>query len=149
MWLIRCAGTKGEIIVKIGGDAYTPTGTGYTGNYPIYSGTNFAIWQKDNQGVVPKKITVELSATKDVGSRNAVYFTGAFDEAENWTKAVKGTWTEGNVWKVSVTATEGIGFEWKALKGSDAEDVVTIKGNSWEWQPDPNNSYPTKSSTTF
>ena len=81
----------------------------------------------------------------------AVYFTGAFDEAENWTKAVKGTWTEGNVWKVSVTATEGIGFEWKALKGSDVEDeyVVTIKGNSWEWQPDPNNSYPTKSSTTF
>ena len=147
----KITGTKGEIIVKIGGDAYTPTGTGYTGNYPIYSGTNFAIWQKDNQGVVPKKITVELSATKDVGVGYAVYFTGAFDEAENWTKAVKGTWTEGNVWKVSVTATEGIGFEWKALKGSDVEDeyVVTIKGNSWEWQPDPNNSYPTKSSTTF
>ena len=148
-YVAKIAGTKGEIIVKIGGDMWSPTGTGYDGNYPIYSGTNFAIWQKDNQGVVPKKITVELSATKDVGSRNAVYFTGAFDEAENWTKAVKGTWTEGNVWKVSVTATEGIGFEWKALKGSDAEDVVTIKGNSWEWQPDPNNSYPTKSSTTF
>ncbi len=148
-YVAKIAGTNGEIIVKIGGDSYTPIGDGYTGNYPIYSGTNFAIWQKDNQGVVPKKITVELSATKDVGMGNAVYFTGAFDEAENWTKAVKGTWTEGNVWKVSVTATEGIGFEWKALKGSNAEDVVTIEGNSWEWQPDPNNSYPTKSSTTF
>ena len=85
-YVAKIAGTSGEIIVKIGGDAYTPTGTGYTGNYPIYSGTNFAIWQKGNAGVEPVKIKVVLSATKDVGSGNAVYFTGAFDEAENWKK---------------------------------------------------------------
>lgn len=149
-YVAKIIGTKGEIIVKIGGDAYTPTGTGYTGNYPIYSGTNFAIWQKGNAGVEPVKIKIELSATKDVGSGNAVYFTGAFDEAANWTKAVKGTWSAGNVWKVTVTATEGQSFDWKALKGSwSNETIVPITGDGWEWQPDPNNSYPSKTSTTF
>ena len=149
-YVAKIAGTHGEIIVKIGGDAYTPTGTGYTGNYPIYSGTNFAIWQKDNAGVEPVKIKVVLSATKDVGSGNAVYFTGAFDEAENWKKAVRGEWSDGNVWKATVTITEGQSFDWKALKGSwSNETIVPITGDGWEWQPDPNNSYPSKTSTTF
>ena len=147
----KIAGTKGEIVVKIGGDmSWAPTGTGYDGNYPIYSGTNFAIWEKDNQGVVPKKITVELSATKEVGSGNAVYFTGAFDEAENWKKAVRGKWSDGNVWKATVTITEGQSFDWKALKGSwSDETIVPITGDGWEWQLGDNNSYPTTSSTTF
>ncbi len=149
-YVAKIAGTNGEIIVKIGGDAYTPTGTGYTENYPIYSGTNFAIWQKGNAGVEPVKIKIELSATKDVGSGNAVYFTGAFDEAENWKKAVRGEWSDGNVWKATVTITEGQSFDWKALKGSwSNETIVPITGDGWEWQPDPNNSYPSKTSTTF
>lgn len=149
-YVAKIAGTNGEIIIKIGGDAYTPTGTGYTGNYPIYSGTNFAIWQKGNAGVEPVKIKVVLSATKDVGSGNAVYFTGAFDEAENWKKAVRGDWSDGNVWKATVTITEGQSFDWKALKGSwSNETIVPITGNGWEWQPDPNNTYPSKTSTTF
>lgn len=149
-YVAKIAGTSGEIIVKIGGDAYTPTGTGYTGNYPIYSGTNFAIWQKGNAGVEPVKIKVVLSATKDVGSGNAVYFTGAFDEAENWKKAVRGEWSNGNVWKATVTITEGQSFDWKALKGAWSDKtVVTLTGDGWEWQPDPNNTYPSKTSTTF
>ena len=149
-YVAKIAGTNGEIIIKIGGDAYTPTGTGYIGNYPIYSGTNFAIWQKGNAGVEPVKIKVVLSATKDVGSGNAVYFTGAFDEAENWKKAVRGEWSDGNVWKATVTITEGQSFDWKALKGSwSNETIVPITGGGWEWQPDPNNTYPSKTSTTF
>ena len=149
-YVAKIAGTSGEIIVKIGGDAYTPTGTGYTGNYPIYSGTNFAIWQKGNAGVEPVKIKVVLSATKNVGSGNAVYFTGAFDEAENWKKAVRGEWSDGNVWKATVTITEGQSFDWKALKGAWSDKtVVTLTGDGWEWQPDPNNTYPSKTSTTF
>ena len=52
-YVAKIAGTKGEIVVKIGGDSYTPTGDGYTGNYPIYNGTNFAIWQKGEKGVEP------------------------------------------------------------------------------------------------
>ncbi|MBQ5646260.1 MAG: chitobiase/beta-hexosaminidase C-terminal domain-containing protein, partial [Treponema sp.] len=149
-YVAKIAGTSGEIIIKIGGDAYTPTGTGYTGNYPIYSGTNFAIWQKGNAGVEPVKIKVVLSATKDVGSGNAVYFTGAFDEAENWKKAVRGEWSDGNVWKATVTITEGQSFDWKALKGAWSDKtVVTLTGDGWEWQPNPNNTYPSKTSTTF
>ena len=99
-YVAKIAGTSGEIIIKIGGDAYTPTGTGYTGNYPIYSGTNFAIWQKGNAGVEPVKIKVVLSATKDVGSGNAVYFTGAFDEAEK---------TNGKPVVIVQTSTKGKG----------------------------------------
>lgn len=149
-YVAKIVGTKGEIIVKIGGDAYTPTGTGYTENYPIYSGTNFAIWQKGNAGVEPVKIKIELSATKDVGSGNAVYFTGAFDEAENWTKAVRGEWSDGNVWKATITTTEGQSFDWKALKGSwSNETIVPITGDGWEWQSGSNNTYPTTTSTTF
>ena len=53
-YVAKIAGTNGEIIVKIGGDKYSPTGTGYAGNYPIYSGTNFAIWQKGQTGAAPK-----------------------------------------------------------------------------------------------
>ncbi len=149
-YVAKIAGTNGEIIIKIGGDAYSPTGTGYAGNYPIYSGTNFAIWQKGNAGVAPVKVKVVLSATKDVGSGNAVYFTGAFDEAENWKKAVRGEWSDGNVWKATVTITEGQSFDWKVLKGAWSNDtVVPLEGNTWEWQPDPNNTYPAKTSTTF
>ena len=64
-YVAKIAGTNGEIIVKIGGDAYTPTGTGYTGNYPIYSGTNFAIWQKGNAGVEPVKATYTITIPDD------------------------------------------------------------------------------------
>ena len=45
-YVAKITGTAGEIIVKIGCDFWRPTGDGYAGNYPIYSGTNFAIWQK-------------------------------------------------------------------------------------------------------
>ena len=64
-YVAKIVGTKGEIIVKIGGDAYTPTGTGYTENYPIYSGTNFAIWQKGNAGVEPVKATYTITIPDD------------------------------------------------------------------------------------
>ena len=64
-YVAKIVGNSGEIIVKIGGDAYTPTGTGYTGNYPIYSGTNFAIWQKGNAGVEPVKATYTITIPDD------------------------------------------------------------------------------------
>ncbi|MEE1290808.1 MAG: alpha-amylase family glycosyl hydrolase, partial [Spirochaetota bacterium] len=64
-YVAKIVGTKGEIIVKIGGDAYSPTGTGYTGNYPIYSGTNFAIWQKGEAGVEPTSVNITITASDD------------------------------------------------------------------------------------
>ena len=42
-------GNNGTILVKIG-NVTAATGTGYAGNDPIYSGTNFAIWEKDVDG---------------------------------------------------------------------------------------------------
>lgn len=45
----KITGNNGELVVAIGG-SYTPTGDGYSGNSPVYSGTNFAIWQKGASG---------------------------------------------------------------------------------------------------
>lgn len=42
-------GSNGTILVKIG-NVTAPTGEGYAGNNPIYSGTNFAIWEKGTSG---------------------------------------------------------------------------------------------------
>ena len=136
------------------GNVTTPTREEYKGKQPIYSGTNFAIYrgnatelpEDDNSGDSGNGGSVTLTATKDVGSGNAVYFTGAFDEAENWTKAVRGTWSDGNVWSVNVT---GSSFEWKALVGTyDWGETVTISSQSaWQWESDPNNSYPSTTSS--
>lgn len=38
---------------------------------------------------------------------------------------------------------------WKALKGTySSSETVAIKGNTWTWQNDPNNSYPATTSIT-
>lgn len=42
-------GNNGTVLVKIG-NVSAATGDGYTGNDPIYSGTNFAIWEKGVDG---------------------------------------------------------------------------------------------------
>ena len=85
----KITGTEGEIVVKIGGDMWSPTGTGYDGNYPIYSGTNFAIWQKGEKGVIPPVIdTVYLKANiwDDGGAWFAAYFFGHETAAEKFVK---------------------------------------------------------------
>ena len=78
-----------------------------------------------------------------------MFFTGTFTEAEAWTIAVRGTWSDGNVWKATVTVPSSGTFMWKALKGTDSStETVAIKGNTWTWQNDPNNSYPATTSIT-
>jgi alpha-amylase len=54
----KVSGTHGELVVKIGGDLWSPTGDGYDGNRPIYSGRNFAIWKK---GVVPTELKLKVN----------------------------------------------------------------------------------------
>lgn len=150
VYAAEITGKNGSLIVSIGG-SYTPTGTGYDGNKPIYGGTNFRIWQKGVDGTYEDggETTVEISVTYDCGSGNAMYFTGTFTEAETWTIAVKGTWSTGNVWKATVTAPSTGTFKWKALKGTySSSDTVVIDGNTWTWQNDPNNSYPETTSVT-
>ena len=148
-------GNNGTLLVKIG-NVTAATGTGYAGNDPIYSGTNFAIWEKDvdgdatlggngSSGSSGSGGTVSLTATKDAGYGNAVYFTGSFNEGNSWKTAIRGTCSD-NVWSVNVT---GSSFEWKALVGSyDWGETVTISSQSaWQWESDPNNFYPSTTSS--
>ena len=150
VYAAEITGTNGSLIVSIGG-SYTPSADGYAGNNPIYGGTNFKIWKKGVNGEYTSggETTVELSVTNDCGIGNAMFFTGTFTEAETWTIAVRGTWSSGNVWKATVTVPSSGTFMWKALKGTDSStETVAIKGNTWTWQNDPNNSYPATTSIT-
>ena len=150
VYAAEITGTNGSLIVSIGG-SYTPSADGYAGNNPIYGGTNFKIWKKGVNGEYTSggETTVELSVTNDCGIGNAMFFTGTFTEAEAWTIAVRGTWSSGNVWKATVTVPSSGTFMWKALKGTDSStETVAIKGNTWTWQNDPNNSYPATTSIT-
>ncbi|ULQ59954.1 hypothetical protein K7I13_00995 [Brucepastera parasyntrophica] len=128
----RITGTDGEIVVKIGGDNWSPTGTGYTGNSPIYSGTNFAVWVKDGGGTAT---TVTLKMAKDVGYGNGLYFTGSYNEGSNWTVATRGTYDNAGYWYVTVTPPSNGNFEWKVLKGAySLGETVTgnFSGLTWE-----------------
>lgn len=150
VYAAEITGTNGSLIVSIGG-SYTPSADGYAGNNPIYGGTNFKIWKKGVNGEYTSggETTVELSVTNDCGIGNAMFFTGTFTEAEAWTIAVRGTWSSGNVWKATVTVPSSGTFMWKALKGTySSTETVAIKGNTWTWQNDPNNSYPETTSVT-
>ena len=71
-------GSKGEIIVKIGGDLWSPNYNGYTGNYPIYSGTNFAIWQKD---IAPTLVNLNIT-TNDSSKLFAWVWGGIHGDGE-------------------------------------------------------------------
>ena len=78
--------------------------------------------------------TVTLSATFDTGPGSAIYFVGSFEEScsngEGWKKAIKGTWTTGNVWKLTVTIPDSGSFAWKVLKESDGASEIT-SFNGW------------------
>ena len=71
-------GSKGEIIVKIGGELWSPTYDGYAGNYPIYSGTNFAIWQKD---IAPTLVNLNIT-TNDSSKLFAWVWGGIHGDGE-------------------------------------------------------------------
>ncbi len=96
-------------------------------------------------------VTIELSATRDAGSGNGVFFTGTFEEGQTWTIAVRGTWTTGNVWKATVTVPSSGTFVWKALQGtySWGESVTISTQRDWSWQAGDNHSYPGTTSTSF
>ena len=87
----------------------------------------------------PSKVTLKM--TKDVGDGNELYFTGNFVEGNEWKTAIRGTWTDGNVWEVEVTPPSGGNFEWKTLKGTYIADNGTalIDGSlTWESGSDHN-----------
>lgn len=62
LYAAKITGTKGEIVVEIGGEVWSPSGTGYDGNYPVYQGGNFKIWQKGEAGIATTKVDVTVNA---------------------------------------------------------------------------------------
>lgn len=131
LYAAKISGEQYDVVVKIGGENYTPDGD-YT---LVYSGTNFSIWTTDSEGgtepVIPGS-DYRLISTADPGYGQAVYFTGTFDEGENWTKALRGTYDASvGGWYIDVT---GSNFEWKYLTGSyDLGEVVSspFAGLTW------------------
>lgn len=63
LYAAKITGTSGEIVVAIGGEVWSPTGTGYDGNHPVYQGGNFKIWQKGEAGIEPAKVAVTVNTT--------------------------------------------------------------------------------------
>ncbi len=148
VYAAKIVGQNGTLVVVIGG-SYTPDG-----DYGrIYKGTNFTIWQEgaeDVYGGGGGSSTVTLSATKDVGSGNAVYFAGTFEEASNWTYVVRGTWNTGNVWTADVTVPSSGSFEWKALQYTySSETTISQPTSGATWESGGNHTYPSTVSTSF
>lgn len=102
-------GSNGTILVKIG-NVTAPTGAGYAGNDPIYSGTNFAIWEKvASDGNTDEDI--------DIGDLNLT-LTGP-----NW------TWDQSPAlfcwaWK------DGVEGSWYSCTGSGTTIYATIPSDS-------------------
>ncbi len=144
-YVARITGTNGEITVSIG-SAWNPSGDGYSGNGALYSGTNFAVYQKgvDGKGssgtggsgtggdVSGDKVT--LSCIKDAGYGNAVYFVGSFEESKSgtgyWALMVPGTVTGSNNWTVSVTPPSSGNFEWKVIIDSYGTEAKAVNWNT-------------------
>lgn len=167
-YVARITGTNGELTVSIG-SAWNPSGDGYAGNGAVYSGTNFAVYQKGVNGkgntgtggtgtggeVSGDKVT--LSCVKDAGYGNAVYFVGSFEESKSgsdyWKLMVPGTYTETDKkWTVSVTPPSSGNFEWKVVLDSYGTEAKSVNWNtSGGNRPNGENNlkYPDTSSYTW
>lgn len=93
LYAAKITGTKGEIVVEIGGEVWSPSGTGYAGNYPVYQGGNFKIWQKGEAGIAPTKVDVTVNAASGdswIWDHNAEIFAwvwgGSYGSGQ-WVKA--------------------------------------------------------------
>lgn len=91
LYAAKITGTNGEIIVTIGGEVWSPSGTGYDGNSPVYQGENFKIWQKGKKGIPPAKVDVTVTATDNwIWNDNVEIFAwvwGGFYDNGQWVKA--------------------------------------------------------------
>lgn len=76
-YVARITGTNGELTVSIG-SAWNPSGDGYAGNGAVYSGTNFAVYQK---GVNGKGNT----GTGGTGTGGEVSVSGISVTVPDWT----------------------------------------------------------------
>ena len=91
LYAAKIKGTSGEIVVAIGGEVWSPTGEGYDGNFPVYQGGNFKIWQKGEAGIEPATVAVTVTAEDDwIWNDGAVIFAwvwGGSYGIGKWVKA--------------------------------------------------------------
>ena len=148
LYAAKITGTKGSIIVKIGGNSYTPSDSSYK---VVYSGTNFCVWSNmssgsgsstgsgSSNGTGSSTTTgkYRLVASVNPGYNYAVYFTGSFNEGSNWTKAVRGTYSSSlGGWYVEVN---GSNFEWKYMVGPyNLGSTISTSTSGLQWQSGSN-----------
>lgn len=84
IYVAKITGTKGTVIVKIGGQDYNP-GSGYTDNY---SGVNFAIWTKSSSssssGTTTTSTSVKFTNNKNWSTVYAYFFNSKGTVGTAW-----------------------------------------------------------------
>lgn len=103
-------------------DGTITTDAGGYASFPVNlaEGTGWSVWVP-----VPEPRTVTLRMTVSVGWGKAVYFTGSTGALTSWGGGVKGTWTDGDVWEVTIDDPGE--FEWKTRCGP-----YDGTGEAWE-----------------
>lgn len=92
LYVAKITGTKGKITVAIGGDYWEPNGDGYAGNFPIYQGTNFKIWQKNKRGIESKEVNITVTSSSNwIWNDNAAIFAWVWGGAHGY-----GQWVPAN-----------------------------------------------------
>lgn len=120
-------GNNGTLLVKIG-NVTAATGTGYAGNDPIYSGTNFAIWEKDVDG----DATLGGNGSSGSVTLTEVSFTNADGWGEPYAYFFNASGTVGTAWPgVKMTFVESNEYSQKVYKvqiPSGATSVIFTDG---------------------
>lgn len=127
-----------EIIVKIGGDSWSPTDEGYIGNSPIYFGTNFAIWEK---GVAGPKFNFYIKVpTWANNAQPVITYNGNGTNVTNsdaFTKVNDAlAWDDPSQWaKLTTTVSDPNGtiyFTFKFWEGSVENQIyAAVNGTDW------------------
>ena len=76
-------GNNGTVLVKIG-NVSAATGDGYAGNDPIYSGTNFAIWEKGVDGDANLSGNGSTGGSGSTGGGNVSIIKFSCNESDGW-----------------------------------------------------------------
>ena len=133
-YVAKITGDKSEIIVKIGGDNWKPEDEGYKNRTPVYSGTNFSIWEKGKGEVVlppepgeNRQLTFTAKQNGNpadwIWSSNAVIYLWAWDAQKNsqWIKCT------------------GTGATLNAEVPSNITNVLMVRFKNGTTEPDFNN----------
>ena len=117
-------GSNGTLLVKIG-NVTAATGSGYTGNNPIYAGKNFAIWQKNvdgmNMSTPEQKALIEKNIKEEIAKIADETVRGYYSQ-EMQDKIMKFLAHEGKISVICASTTELVE---KARQTHDLSPVAT------------------------